>query len=127
MTTTTGAPLPAEVESLMRALRLPHAQAMAADVLATARAQRWDPTEVINALLTEEAAGQARSMLAARRKAAGFPTRKTFDAWDPSASSIPLSTQQALQACMPSETAPTRRCPAPGSMPTMPRVPWPTA
>ena len=25
-----------------------------------------------------------------RRKAAGFPTGKTFDAWDPNASSIPL-------------------------------------
>ena len=28
-------------------------------------------------------------MLATRRKAAGFPTGKTFDAWDPAASSIP--------------------------------------
>ena len=36
-----------EVETLMRGLRLPHARAIAADVLATARAQRWDPTEVI--------------------------------------------------------------------------------
>ncbi|MCA4761195.1 ATP-binding protein [Mycobacterium sp. SMC-2] len=96
-TTTTATQLPAEVETLMRALRLPHARAIAADVLATARAQRWDPTEVIKALLTEEVAGRARSMLAARRKAAGFPTGKTFDAWDPGASSIPLPTQQALQ------------------------------
>ena len=101
MTTTTtassAAQLPAEVESLMRSLRLPHARAIAADVLATARAQRWDPTEVIKALLTEESAGRARSMLAARRKAAGFPTGKTFDVWDPNASSIPLPTQQALR------------------------------
>ena len=97
MTTTTAAQLPADVETLMRGLRLPHARAIAADVLATARAQRWDPTEVIKALLTEETAGRARSMLASRRKAAGFPTGKTFDAWDPNASSIPLPTQQALQ------------------------------
>ena len=59
-------------------LRLPHARAIAADVLATARAQRWDPTEVVKALLTEETAGRGRSMLASRRKAAGFPTGKTF-------------------------------------------------
>ena len=91
-TTTTTASLPADVEALMRGLRLPHARAIAADVLATARAQRWDPTEVIKALLTEESAGRARSMLAARRKAAGFPTGKTFDVWDPNASSIPLPT-----------------------------------
>jgi hypothetical protein len=42
-TTTTTAQLPADVETLMRGLRLPHARAIAADVLATARAQRWDP------------------------------------------------------------------------------------
>ena len=66
-TTTTTAVLPADVEALMRALRLPHARAIAADVLATARAQRWDPTEVIK------------------------------DVWEPGASSIPLPTQQALQ------------------------------
>ncbi|EHB45860.1 DNA replication protein [Mycolicibacterium rhodesiae JS60] len=66
MTTTTAATaalLPADVEALMRSLRLPHARAIAADVLATARAQRWDPTEVIKALLTEESGGRTRSML----------------------------------------------------------------
>ena len=94
-TTITAAQLPSDVEALMRALRLPHARAIAADVLATARAQRWDPTEVVKALLTEETAGRARSMLASRRKAAGFPTGKTFDVCDPNASSIPLPTQQA--------------------------------
>jgi DNA replication protein DnaC len=92
-----AAELPADVEALMRQLRLPHARAIAAEVLATARSQRWDPAEVIKALLTEESAGRARSMLASRRKAAGFPTGKTFEAWDPGASSIPLPTQQALQ------------------------------
>lgn len=94
---TDAAVLPPEMEALMRNLRLPHARAIAAEVLATARSQRWDPTEVLKALLTEEAAGRARSMLAARRKAAGFPTGKTFDVWDESASSIPLPTQQALR------------------------------
>ena len=92
-----GATLPVEVEALMKQLRLPHARAIAGDVLATARAQRWDPAEVIKALLTEESAGRARSMLASRRKAANFPTGKTFDVWDESASSIPAPTQHALQ------------------------------
>lgn len=89
--------LPAEVEQLMRQLRLPHARAVAGDVLATARSQRWDPAEVVKALLTEEAAGRARSMLTTRRKAARFPTGKTFDVWDENASSIPLPTQHALR------------------------------
>lgn len=98
MNPTPAAPaLPADVEALLRALRLPHARAIAPQVLATARSQRWDPTEVLKALLVEETAGRARSMLATRRKAAGFPTGKTFAVWDETASSIPAPTQHALR------------------------------
>lgn len=96
-TNTAAPPLPADLEALMRSLKMPHARALAPDLIATARAQRWEPVEIIKALFTEEAAGRARSMLASRRKAAGFPTGKTFDAWDPAASSIPAPTQQALR------------------------------
>lgn len=66
-------------------------------MLATAKAQRWDPAEVLRALLTEEAAGRARSALATRRAAAAFPTGKPFAAWNPEASSVPAPTQQALR------------------------------
>lgn len=90
-------PLPADVEQLLRRLRLPHVRRHAPDVIATAKAQRWDPTEVLKTLLAEEVAGRDRSALATRRTAAGFPTGKTFDAWDPSLSSIPAPTQQALR------------------------------
>ena len=48
--------------------------------------------EAVKALLAEEVAGRARSMLASRRKAAGFPTGKIFAAWDPDACSIPTPT-----------------------------------
>ena len=48
-------------------------------------------------LFAEEVAGRDRSALATRRAAAGFPTGKTFDAWDPAASSIPAPTQNALR------------------------------
>ena len=51
----------------------------------------------LKALLVEEVTGRARSLLATRRKSAGFPTGKTFDTWNPTASSIPLPTQQALR------------------------------
>lgn len=97
LTTSTAPPLPADLEQLMRQLKMPHARALAPELLATAKTQRWEPAEVIRALFTEETAGRARSMLASRRKAAGFPTGKTFEAWDPSASSIPAPTQQALR------------------------------
>ena len=71
--------------------------AAAPEVLATARAQRWEPVEVLRALFTAEAAGRERSALATRRARAAFPTGKTFDAWKPEASSIPAPTQQALR------------------------------
>jgi DNA replication protein DnaC len=90
-------PLPEDLEALLRRLRLPHVRRHAPEVLATAKAQRWDPAEVLKTLLTEEAAGRDRSALATRRTAAGFPTGKTFDAWQPEASSIPPPTQQALR------------------------------
>ena len=100
--TATAAPaLPAELEALMRQLKMPYAyayaRALAPELIATARAQRWEPAEVIKALFVEEVTGRSRSMLATRRKAAGFPTGKTFDAWDESASSIPVPTQHALR------------------------------
>jgi DNA replication protein DnaC len=96
-----GAPaahaLPADLEALLRRLRLPHVRRHAPDVLATAKAQRWDPAEVLRLLLAEEVAGRDRSALATRRAAAAFPTGKTFDAWQPEASSIPAPTQAALR------------------------------
>ena len=82
MTTTTAAapPLPTELEDLLRKLRLPHIRRHAPEVVATAKAQRWEPVEVLKALLVEEVAGRERSALATRRAASGFPTGKTFDA-----------------------------------------------
>jgi DNA replication protein DnaC len=89
--------LPAELEAMMRQLKMPYARALAPELIATARAQRWEPTEIIKALFVEEITGRSRSMLATRRKAAGFPTGKTFDTWDETVSSIPVPTQQALR------------------------------
>jgi DNA replication protein DnaC len=90
-------PLTDDIESLLRRLRLPHIRRAAPEVIATARAQRWEPTEVLKALLTEELTGRERSALATRRKAAAFPTGKTFDAWEPKSSSIPAPTQSSLR------------------------------
>jgi DNA replication protein DnaC len=90
-------PLDAELETLLRRMRLPYIRRAAPEVLATARAQRWEPAEVLRVLLVEEIAGRDRSSTATRLAAAGFPTGKTFDAWDPTLSSIPAPTQTALR------------------------------
>lgn len=54
------------LEALLRRMRLPHIRRAAPEVLATARAQRWDPVEVLRVLLTEEVTGRDRSALTGR-------------------------------------------------------------
>src|SRR6266542_3793877 len=80
-------PLPADLEELLRRMRLPHIRRHAPEVIATARAQRWEPAEVLRVLFAEEIAGRERSSIATRQAAAGFPAGKTFEAWDPKLSS----------------------------------------
>jgi len=86
-----------EVVELLKTLRLPHMRRHAPDVLATAKAQRWEPAEAVRALLAEELAGRQASSIGIRRAAAGFPTGKTFDTWDEQTSSIPAPTQRSLR------------------------------
>jgi DNA replication protein DnaC len=85
-----------DVVELLRTLRLPHMRRHAPEVLATAKAQRWEPAEAVRALLAEELAGRNTSSINTRRAAAGFPTGKTFDTWDETVSSIPAPTQRSL-------------------------------
>ena len=86
-----------EVLTLTRRLRLPYLRTAAVDVVPTARAQRWDPAEVLRVLLTEEVTGRDRATLRIRRRQANFPTGKTFHAWDETRCPIPVPTQQALR------------------------------
>lgn len=98
--TTTTAPaapvLPAELDALLRRMRLPYLRAAAPEVIATAKAQRWDPAEVLRVLMTEEVTGRDTATRRTRRKAASFPTGKTFATWRPGDSTIEAATQQAL-------------------------------
>src|SRR5260370_35044012 len=84
----TPPPLPPDLELLLRHMHLPYMRRMAPEVLATPRAQRWDPAEVLKVLLGEEAAGRARSALATRRAQAAFPTGTTHGPWNTNLPSI---------------------------------------
>lgn len=88
--------IPEELDRLLRRMRLPYLRKTAPDVLATARAQRWDPAEVLRVLLAEEVTGRDQATRRLRRKTANFPTGKTFSSWRPEESSIPEATQNAL-------------------------------
>ncbi|HSH61214.1 MAG TPA: IS21-like element helper ATPase IstB [Acidimicrobiales bacterium] len=86
-----------ELNAVLRRMRLPYVRAVAGEVLATARSQRWDPAEVLRVLLEEEVRGRDAATRAQRRKAAGLPAGKTFDSWREPDSSIPTPTQAALR------------------------------
>lgn len=117
-----------EVIALTRRLRLPYLRAAALDVVPTARAQRWDPAELLRVLLAEEITGRDQATLRLRRARANFPAGKTFDAWDEARCSIPAATQQALRAlewidrrenlcvCGPSGTGKSHFCEALGQL-----------
>lgn len=86
----------ADIDLLCRRLRMPYLRRHAPEVIATAKAQRWDPAEVVRVLLDEEARGRDASTIEIRRRRAGFPAGKTFDTFDPARFSIPATTQRAL-------------------------------
>jgi len=90
-------PLPDELLTVLRRMRLPYMRSAAPEVLATARTQRWDPAEVLRVLLEEEVKGRDAATRRQRRKTAGFPTGKTFESWNKEESSIPAPTQAALR------------------------------
>ncbi|WP_281172497.1 IS21-like element helper ATPase IstB [Pseudonocardia spinosispora] len=82
---------------LTKRLKLPHIRRALTDLIPTAKAQRWDPAEVVRVLLAEEAAGRDAANLRTRRHRAGFPAGKTFGDWREEISSIPRRTQDALR------------------------------
>lgn len=88
--------LPPELDVLFRRMRWPYMRRAAPEICATARAQRWDPAEILRVLFLEEIAGRDLATRRMRRRAAGFPSGKTFDSWRQADSSIPSPTQQAL-------------------------------
>jgi DNA replication protein DnaC len=90
-------PLPAELEQLLRRLRLPYVRKAAPEVIATAASQRWEHAEVLRVLMTEEAAGRDRATTSMRRRSSGLPAGKTFDAWDQARSPFPAATENALR------------------------------
>ena len=72
------APLPSELDRLLRRLRMPYVRRAAPEVIATPAAQRWEHAEVLRVLVAEEAAGRDQATISMRRRASGLPAGKTF-------------------------------------------------
>ncbi|MGW9133416.1 hypothetical protein [Streptomyces sp. NPDC055681] len=65
-------------------------------MLATARAQRWDPAEVLRLLIAEQVTGRDAATRRLRRLSVNFHTGKSLASWRAEDSTIPEPTQNSL-------------------------------
>jgi DNA replication protein DnaC len=98
MAAATPAPLTADLEHGLRRLKLATIRRLAPEMLATAKTQRWAPEEVLRALIEVEITARDASNTRLRGKQAAFPTTKTIDGFDLTASSIPPQTWSYLSS-----------------------------
>jgi DNA replication protein DnaC len=89
-------PLPADLVTGLRRLKLATMRRLAPELLLTARTQRWAPEDLLRTLVEAEIAARDASNAVARLKAAAFPVTKTLDQLDRTACSIPAATLDYL-------------------------------
>ena len=92
MTAATAPALAADLDAGLRRLKLGTMRRMAAELMVTAKTQRWSPEEFLRTLLDAEITSRDESNARARMKAAAFPVLKTIEEFDVTASSIPQAT-----------------------------------
>jgi DNA replication protein DnaC len=92
VTAATATPLAADLVAGLKRLKLAKVRAIAAEVLLTAKTQRWPPEEVLRTLVQAEIAARDDSNTRARLRAAGFPTAKGFEDFTLGLSSVPQAT-----------------------------------
>ena len=82
-------PLAPDLVAGLRRLKLAKIRAIAPDVLADAKTQRWSPETVLRTLVEAEIAARDESNARTRLRAAGFPVAKTLDEFNVTLSSVP--------------------------------------
>jgi DNA replication protein DnaC len=95
-TSPTPPPLASDLEAGLKRLRLSAIRREAPAVLATAKAQRWAPEELLRVLITTEIAARDQSGCATRLTAARFPITKTLDEFNQPESTIPKASYDYL-------------------------------
>ena len=106
----TPIPLDADLEAGLKRLKLSTIRRQAPDVLATAKAQRWAPDEVLRNLVEAEIVARDASNTRNRMTVARFPVVKTLDEFNLAESSITRASHdylitlewihQAVNVCM---------------------------
>jgi DNA replication protein DnaC len=84
--------LAVDLVDALRRLKLATVREQAAEVLQTARTQRWEAEEVLRALLQAEIGARDVANRRMRLKQAGFPVLKNLEAFNVPDSSIPRPT-----------------------------------
>ncbi len=93
---TTAPSLPADLEAGLKRLKLATFRRQGADVLLTAKTQRWTPEETLRVLVDAEIASRDESNCRARMTAARFPAVKTLAEFNLAESSIPAASHDYL-------------------------------
>jgi len=89
---TVAPPLTPELVAGLRRLKLATIRAQAAEVLQTARTQRWPPEDVLRTLVAAEITARDQTNQRLRLKAANLPVLKRLDDFDTLASGITAAT-----------------------------------
>jgi DNA replication protein DnaC len=89
-------PLAPDLVAGLKRLKLAKVRAMAPEVLATAKVQRWSPEELLRTLVEAEIAARDDSNARARLRQAGFPVTKTLDQFNLGLSSVPQASWDYL-------------------------------
>ena len=89
-------PLAPDLVVALKRLKLSRVRALAPEVLATAKTQRWAPEEVLRTLVEAEIAGRDEANAANRLRVAGFPVTKTLEQFQRAHSSIAAPTLDYL-------------------------------
>jgi len=93
---TAAASLPGDLEAGLKRLKLSTIRRQAADVLLTAKTQRWTPEETLRVLIDMEITSRNESNTRTRMTAARFPINKTLDEFNLTESSIPTASHDYL-------------------------------
>jgi len=89
---TTPAPLAADLDAGLRRLRLGAMRRLSAELVVTAKTQRWSPEEFLRTLVEAEITSRDASNARARLKEAAFPVTKTLEEFDVGVSSLKRAT-----------------------------------
>lgn len=77
-----------DLVAALKRLKLSRVRALAPEVLATAKIQRWAPEEALRTLVEAEIAGRDEANQANRLRLVGFPVTKTLEQFERAHSSI---------------------------------------